>query len=67
MRDISDIQAVRSGTNLLSEFDRVFLKDSEIPKIPIRSAEGVKFDQADVAIKLLMRDQRAGRPPDDRL
>lgn len=54
MRDISDIQAVRSGTNLLSEFDRVFLKDSEIPKIPIRSAEGVKFDQADVAIKLLM-------------
>lgn len=54
MRDISDIQAVRPGTNLLAEFDQVFLKDSEIPKIPIRSAEGVKFDQADVAVKLLM-------------
>ncbi len=54
MRDITDIQAVRPGTNLLAEFDRVFLKDGEIPKTPIRSAEGTRFDRADVAIKLLM-------------
>ena len=54
MRNLTDIQAVRPGTNLLAEFDRVFVKDSEIPKIPIRSAEGAKFDQADVSIKLLM-------------
>jgi quercetin dioxygenase-like cupin family protein len=54
MRDISDIQAVRPGTNLLAEFDRVFIRDSEIPKIPIGGAEGAKFDQAEVAIKLLM-------------
>jgi quercetin dioxygenase-like cupin family protein len=54
MRDISDIQAVRKGTNLLAEFDRVFIRDSEIPKTPITGAEGAKFDQADVAIKLLM-------------
>jgi quercetin dioxygenase-like cupin family protein len=54
MRDISDIQAVRPGTNLLAEFDRVFLKDAEIPRVPIRSAEGAKFDRADVSIKLLM-------------
>ena len=34
MRDISDIQAVRSGTNLLSEFDRVFLKDLQNSQNP---------------------------------
>ena len=41
MRDITDIQAVRPATNLLAEFDQVFLKDTQIPKIAIRSAECV--------------------------
>ena len=54
MRDITDIQAIRPGTNLLAEFDQVFLKDSDIPKIPIRSAEGANFGKASVQIKLLM-------------
>jgi len=54
MRDITDIQAVRPGTNLLAEFDKVFLKDAEVPKIRIGGAEGKKFDEAGVDIKLLM-------------
>jgi quercetin dioxygenase-like cupin family protein len=54
MRDITDIQAVRPGTNLLAEFDQVFLKDAEVPKIRIGGAEGKKFDEAGVDIKLLM-------------
>jgi quercetin dioxygenase-like cupin family protein len=54
MRDITDIQSVRRGTNLLAEFDQVFLRDSQIPKTPIGGAEGTKFDQGGVAIKLLM-------------
>jgi quercetin dioxygenase-like cupin family protein len=53
MRDIADIQAVRPGSNLLSEFDRVFLKDSDIPKVRIPGAEGKQFDH-EVWIKLLM-------------
>jgi quercetin dioxygenase-like cupin family protein len=54
MRDISDIQAVRPGTNLLQEFDQVFLRDADVPKIRIGGAEGKKFDEAGVEIKLLM-------------
>jgi quercetin dioxygenase-like cupin family protein len=54
MRDITDIQAVRPGTNLLREFEQVFLKDAEVPKIRIGGAEGKKFDEAGVEIKLLM-------------
>jgi len=55
MRDITDIQAVRPGTNLLAEFEQVFLKDADVPKAAIRSADGTKFgEDADVAIKLLM-------------
>ena len=54
MRDITDIQAVRPGTNLLAEFDQVFLKDQQVPKIRIGGAEGKKFDEAGVEIKLLM-------------
>ena len=54
MRDISDIEAVRPGTNLLAEFDQVFLKDTQVPKIRIGGAEGKKFDEAGVDIKLLM-------------
>ncbi len=55
MRDITDIQAVRLGTNQLAEFDQVFLNDAQVPKVPIRSADGTKFSaEADVAIKLLM-------------
>ena len=54
MRDITDIQAIRQGTNLLAEFDQVFLKDAEIPKKPIRSADGTDFGKAEVSIKLLM-------------
>jgi quercetin dioxygenase-like cupin family protein len=54
MRDIADIHAVRPGTNLVAEFDKVFLKDADIPKLPIRGADGVKFDNVDVMIKLLM-------------
>ena len=54
MRDITDIEAVRPGTNLLQEFDRVFLKDAQVPKIRIGGAEGAKFDEAGVEIKLLM-------------
>lgn len=54
MRDIADIQAVRPGTNLLQEFDRVFIRDSDIPKTPISGAEGARFDEAGVSIKLLM-------------
>jgi quercetin dioxygenase-like cupin family protein len=54
MRDITDIQSVRKGTNLLQEFDRVFIADADIPKQTIGGAEGAKFDQAGVAIKLLM-------------
>ena len=54
MRDITDIQAVRDGTNLLQEFDRVFVRDADVPKRPIGGAEGANFDRADVAIKLLM-------------
>ena len=54
MRDITDIQAVRPGTNLLEEFDQVFLKDAQVPKIRIGGAEGKKFDEAGVEIKLLM-------------
>lgn len=54
MRDISDIHAVRQGTNLLAEFDQVFLKDADVPKKAIRSADGTDFGKAEVAIKLLM-------------
>jgi quercetin dioxygenase-like cupin family protein len=54
MRDIKDIQAVRQGTNLLAEFDRVFVPDAEIPMQKIGGAEGASFDRAEVAIKLLM-------------
>ena len=54
MRDITDIQAVRPGTNVRAEFDQVFLKDAEVPKIRIGGAEGKKFDEAGVEIKLLM-------------
>jgi quercetin dioxygenase-like cupin family protein len=54
MRNIADIQTIRPGTNLLAEFDQVFLRDADIPKTPIRSAEGARFDRADVSIKLLM-------------
>jgi quercetin dioxygenase-like cupin family protein len=54
MRDITDIQATRPNSNLLAEFDKVFVKDSEIPKVPIRSAEGAAFGKANVNIKLLM-------------
>ena len=54
MRDISNIQAVRPGTNLLQEFDQVFLRDADVPKIRIGGAEGKKFDEAGVEIKLLM-------------
>jgi quercetin dioxygenase-like cupin family protein len=54
MRDITDIQAVRPGTNLLQEFDQVFLRDADVPKIRIGGAEGRKFDEAGVEIKLLM-------------
>ena len=54
MRDITDIQSVRPGTNLLSEFDQVFLKDADIPKLPIRSADGADFGKTNVHIKLLM-------------
>lgn len=52
MRDITDINAVRPGTNLLAEFDRVFVKDADIPKTPIRSADGAQL--SNVAVKLLM-------------
>jgi quercetin dioxygenase-like cupin family protein len=52
MRDITDINAVRPGTNLLAEFDRVFVKDAEIPKVPIRSADGAAL--TGVSVKLLM-------------
>jgi quercetin dioxygenase-like cupin family protein len=58
MRDITDLQPVRPGTNLLAEFDRVFIKDSEIPIQPIGSAEGARFDKADVKVKLLMVGDR---------
>lgn len=54
MRDHTDIQSVRPGTNLLAQFDQRFLKDSEVPKQPIRAADGVRFGDADVRIKLLM-------------
>ena len=54
MRDIRDINAVRPGTNLLAEFGDVFLKDAQITKVPIRSADGVAFGNAAVEIKLLM-------------
>jgi quercetin dioxygenase-like cupin family protein len=54
MRDIRDINAVRPGTNLLAEFDRVFLKDAHIPRVPIGQADGVPFGSASVEIKLLM-------------
>lgn len=59
MRDITDIQPVRPGTKLLAEFDRLFVKDSEIPRQPIRSAEGAAFDKADVMLKLLMVGDRS--------
>jgi quercetin dioxygenase-like cupin family protein len=58
MRDIKDLQSVRPGTNLLTEFDRVFIKDSEIPIQPIASAEGVRFTNVDVKVKLLMVGDR---------
>src|SRR5581483_10908015 len=58
MRDITDIRPVRPGTNLLQEFGRVFVKDSEIPKQPIHSADGVSFKDADVQVKLLMVGDR---------
>ena len=54
MRDITDIQATRHGSNLLAEFDQVFLKDAEVPKKLIRSADGTDFGKAEVSIKLLM-------------
>jgi quercetin dioxygenase-like cupin family protein len=54
MRDIRDINAVRPGTNLLAEFGRVFVKDAEIPRVPIGQADGVQFGSAAVEIKLLM-------------
>ncbi|HZQ14864.1 MAG TPA: cupin domain-containing protein [Pseudolabrys sp.] len=54
MRDVTDIQATRPGSNLLAEFDQVFVRDVDIPKTPIRSAEGVAFDKANVSVKLLM-------------
>ena len=54
MRDISDINVVRPGTNLLAEFGEVFLKDADIPKQPIHRADGVQFGDAAVEIKLLM-------------
>lgn len=58
MRDITDIKPVRPGTNLLQEFGRVFVKDSEIPKQPIHSADGVAFNDAKVQVKLLMVGDR---------
>jgi quercetin dioxygenase-like cupin family protein len=58
MRDITDIKPVRPGTNLLAEFGRVFVKDSEIPMQPIQSAAGVPFNGADVKVKLLMVGDR---------
>lgn len=54
MRDITDIQATRQGSNLLAEFDQVFIKDAEVPKKLIRSADGTDFGKAEVSIKLLM-------------
>ncbi|HWI77966.1 MAG TPA: cupin domain-containing protein [Ramlibacter sp.] len=54
MRDIRDINAVRPGTNLLAEFGEVFLKDAQIPRVPIGQADGVQFGNAAVEIKLLM-------------
>ena len=54
MRDIRDINAVRPGTNLLAEFGNVFLKDDDIPRVPIHSADGIAFGAAAVEIKLLM-------------
>jgi quercetin dioxygenase-like cupin family protein len=53
MRDITDIKPVRPGTNLLAEFGRVFVKDSEIPMQPIHAADGVPFNGADVRVKLM--------------
>lgn len=58
MRDITDLEAVRPGTNLLAEFDRVFIKDSDIPIQPIASAEGAQFTDANVKVKLLMVGDR---------
>lgn len=58
MRDIKDLKSVRPGTNLLTEFGRVFIKDSEIPIQPIESAEGMRFNDAAVKVKLLMVGDR---------
>lgn len=58
MRDITDIKPVRPGTNLLQEFGRLFVKDSEIPMQPIEAADGVAFNGADVKVKLLMVGDR---------
>lgn len=58
MRDISDLQAGRPGTNLAAEFDRVFYHDHEMPIQKIESAEGARFADADVRVKLLMVGDR---------
>ncbi len=55
MRDITDIHAVRPGTSLTAEFDRVFVKDEEIPKHRIGIVGSLAFDEkSSVLIKLLM-------------
>jgi len=55
MRDITDIHAVRPGTDLTAEFDRVFVKDAEIPKHRIGIVGAKAFDaNSFVSIRLLM-------------
>jgi quercetin dioxygenase-like cupin family protein len=58
MRDHTNKEIVRDGTNLLASFDQLFLKDAEVPQQAIRSAAGVDFGKASVSIKLLMVAER---------
>jgi len=55
LRDITDIHAVRPGTDLTAVFDRMFVRNDEIPAHKIGIVGSEAFDEkSSVMIKLLM-------------